>query len=318
MTIARFLLGRLIALVVTLLLASLAVYGALYLAPGSPIAFLTRGRTTSPEELEAIKAQYHLDEGFLGQYTHWISGILHGDFGTSILGKAPVLSLLGGRAYNTLLLVVFAAVIILIVGLAVGITAGLKPGWIDKSLMVGATGAMAVPAFVAAIVLVLIFAVNLQWFPVFGTGDGGLADHLYHLVLPSIALAFASVAYVARLTRAAVRTEADSDHVQTAVSRGLPRSAVISRHVLRNAMIPIVTVAGLTIGGLIAGAVVIEQVFQLNGLGSFLVQAVGQKDFPVVQAIVLILVAVFIVLNTVVDVLYALLDPRITAGRQSA
>jgi len=315
MTIARFLLGRLIALVVTLLLASIAVYGALYLAPGSPLAFLTRGRTVSPEELAAIKARYHLDEGFLGQYGHWIAGVLQGDFGTSIIAKAPVLSLLGGRSYNTLTLVVFASLIILVVGLTVGIVAGLRPGWLDKSLMVAATGAMAVPAFVAAIVLVSVFAVNLQWFPVFGPGSG-LGDRLYHLVLPSMALALASVAYVARLSRAAVRTEADSDHVQTAVSRGLPRSAVVSRHILRNAMIPIVTVAGLTVGSLIAGAVVIEQVFQLNGLGSFLVQAVGQKDFPVVQAIVLILVAVFIVLNTLVDVLYALLDPRITAGRQ--
>ncbi|MEI6373240.1 MAG: ABC transporter permease [Actinomycetes bacterium] len=317
MSLGRFLLGRLIALVVTLLLASLAVYGALYLAPGTPLSFLTRGRTVTPEELAAIKAQYHLDEGFLSQYGHWVAGVLHGDFGTSILGKAPVLSLLGGRAFNTFMLVAFASIIILIIGLTVGITAGLKRGWVDRTLMVGATGAMAVPAFVAAIVLVLIFAVNLHWFPVFGAGDS-LGDRLYHLVLPGIALALASVAYVARLTRAAVRTEADSDHVQTAVSRGLPRGAVISRHVLRNAMIPIVTVAGLTIGSLIAGAVVIEQVFQLNGLGSYLVQAVGQKDFPVVQAIVLILVAVFIVLNTVVDVLYAVLDPRISAGRQSA
>lgn len=316
MTIARFLLGRAIALVVTLLLASLAIYGALFLAPGTPLSFLTRGRSLTPEELAAIKAQYHLDEPFLAQYGHWLSGVLHGDFGNSIVAKAPVLSLIGGRSVNTVALVVCASILILVIGLTVGIVAGLRPGWLDNTLMVGATAAMAVPAFVAAIVLILIFAVNLQLFPVFGAGEG-FTDRLYHLVLPSIALAFASVAYVARLSRAAVRSEAASDHVQTAVSRGLPRSAIISRHILRNAMIPIVTVAGLTIGGLIAGAVVIEQVFQLNGLGSYLVQAVGQKDFPVVQAICLILVAAFIVLNTIVDLLYAALDPRIVVGRQN-
>ena len=315
MTTVRFLTGRLIALVITLLLASMAIYGAMFLAPGSPLAFLTRGRTMSPEELDAIAAQYHLNEPVWRQYLYWLNGVLHGDLGTSILQKAPVTSLIGERAVNTLWLVVCASILILVVGLIVGIIAGLKPGWIDTSLMLTATAAMAIPAFVAAIILILIFAVNLQWFPVFGQGEG-FTDRIYHLVLPSVALALASVAYVARLTRAAIRSEAESDHVQTAISRGLPQRSIISKHILRNAMIPIVTVAGLTIGGLIAGAVVIEQVFQLNGLGSYLVEAVGSKDFPVVQAISLILVASFIVLNTIVDLLYAALDPRIVVGRQ--
>jgi peptide/nickel transport system permease protein len=314
-TTVRFLAGRLVALVITLLLASMAIYGAMFLAPGSPLAFLTRGRTMSPEELDAIAAQYHLNEPVWRQYLYWLNGVLHGDLGTSILQKAPVTSLIGERAVNTLWLVVCASILILVVGLTVGIIAGLKPGWIDTSLMLTATAAMAIPAFVAAIILILIFAVNLQWFPVFGQGEG-FTDRIYHLVLPSVALALASVAYVARLTRAAIRSEAESDHVQTAVSRGLPQRSIISKHILRNAMIPIVTVAGLTIGGLIAGAVVIEQVFQLNGLGSYLVEAVGSKDFPVVQAISLILVASFIVLNTIVDLLYAALDPRIVVGRQ--
>jgi peptide/nickel transport system permease protein len=314
-TTLRFLAGRLVALAITLLLASMAIYGAMFLAPGSPLAFLTRGRTLSPEELDAIAAQYHLNEPVWRQYLYWLSGVLHGDLGTSILQKAPVTSLIGERAVNTLWLVACASILILTVGLTVGIIAGLKPGWLDTSLMLTATAAMAVPAFVAAIILILIFAVNLQLFPVFGQGEG-FSDRIYHLVLPSVALALASVAYVARLTRAAIRSEAASDHVQTAVSRGLPQRTIVSRHILRNALIPIVTVAGLTIGGLIAGAVVIEQVFQLNGLGSYLVEAVGSKDFPVVQAISLILVASFIVLNTVVDLLYAALDPRIVVGRQ--
>jgi len=314
-TTLRFLAGRLVALAITLMLASMAIYGAMFLAPGSPLAFLTRGRTMSPEELDAIAAQYHLNEPVWRQYLYWLSGVLHGDLGTSILQKAPVTSLIGERAVNTLWLVACASILILTVGLTVGIIAGLKPGWLDTSLMLTATAAMAVPAFVAAIILILIFAVNLQLFPVFGQGEG-FSDRIYHLVLPSVALALASVAYVARLTRAAIRSEAASDHVQTAVSRGLPQRTIVSRHILRNALIPIVTVAGLTIGGLIAGAVVIEQVFQLNGLGSYLVEAVGSKDFPVVQAISLILVASFIVLNTVVDLLYAALDPRIVVGRQ--
>jgi len=316
MTIVRFLVGRLIALVITLLIASFLIYGALFIAPGTPLSFLTRGRTVSPEDLAAIKAQYHLDEPFIAQYGHWLGGILHGDFGSSIVGKAPVISLISGRTLNTVALVLCASALILAVGLVVGVVAGLKPGWVDSSLMLTATAAMAIPAFVAAIALIAVFAVNLKWFPVFGAGEG-LTDRLYHLVLPSVALALASVAYVARLTRASIRSEADSDHVQTAISRGLPSRVITQRHILRNAMIPIVTVAGLTIGGLIAGAVVIEQVFQLNGLGSYLVQAVGQKDFPVVQAICLLLVAAFIVLNTLVDIAYSFLDPRVNVGRQN-
>jgi peptide/nickel transport system permease protein len=310
----RFLAGRLMALVATLLVASFAIFGALYLAPGTPLSFLTRGRSVAPEQMAALKAQYHLDDPFLGQYWHWLSGVLHGDFGTSIIYKRSALQLVGARAPNTVYLVICAALLILVVGLAVGIVAGLRPGWSDSILMLVATAAMAVPAFVAAIVLVTVMAVSLGWFPVFGPGDG-LLDRLYHLVLPSVALALASVAYVARLTRASVRAEMASEHVQTAVSRGLPYRLVVRRHVLRNAAIPILTVAGLTVGSLIAGAVVVEQAFHLNGLGSYLVEAVQQKDFPVVQAISLLFVTAFIVINTLVDLLYSVLDPRVGRGR---
>ena len=314
MRIARFLLGRLVALIVTLLLSSFAIFGALYLAPGTPLSFLTRGRSMSPEEIAPLKAQYHLDEPFLLQYWHWLVGALHGDFGTSIVFKQNVLTLLGGHAGNTLALVSYAAVLILAVGLAVGTASGLHPGKADTSLMLGATAAMAVPAFVAAVVLITLFAVNVGWFPVFGPGQG-LRDRLWHLTLPAIALALSAVAYVARLSRASIRRELGSEHMQTATSRGLPYRIVVRRHVMRNAMIPIITVAGLTVGGLIGGAVVVEQAFQLNGLGSYLVEAVGAKDFPVVQAICLIFVAAFIVINTVVDLVYSLLDPRVTVGK---
>jgi peptide/nickel transport system permease protein len=310
----RFLVGRLIALAATLLVASFAIFGALYLAPGTPLSFLTRGRSVAPEQMAALKAQYHLDEPFLGQYWHWLSGVAHGDFGTSIIYKRSALALVGARAPNTVFLVVCAALLILVVGLSVGIVAGLRPGWPDSVLMLVATAAMAVPAFVAAIVLVTVMAVSLGWFPVFGSGDG-FVDRLYHLVLPSVALALASVAYVARLTRASVRAEVTSEHVQTAVSRGLPYRLVVRRHVLRNASIPILTVAGLTVGSLISGAVVVEQAFHLNGLGSYLVEAVQQKDFPVVQAISLLFVTAFIVINTAVDLLYSVLDPRVGSRR---
>jgi peptide/nickel transport system permease protein len=308
----RFIAKRLAATVATLIIASLVIFGSLYLAPGTPLSFLTRGRTVSPGDLAAIKRQYHLDQPFFLQYWHWLSGLARGRLGTSILYKEDVWQLLEPRAVNTAFLVLFAGLLIVTIGLGVGIIAGLKPGWIDSTLMIAATAAMSVPAFVAAIVLVTIFAVNLGWFPVFGPGSG-FGGRLDHLVLPAIALALANVAYVARLSRASVRAERSSEHTQTATSRGLPYRLIVRRHILRNAAIPMTTVIGLTVGGLIAGAVVVEQAFSLNGLGSYLVQAVGQKDFPVVQAISMIFVTVFIVINTLIDVLYSFLDPRILA-----
>ena len=175
----------------------------------------------------------------------------------------------------------------------------------------------ALPAFVAATLLMSTFSVRLGWFPAFGNGEG-VFDRIRHLTLPAIALAGASMALVARVTRTSVRGEVDREHVQTAVSRGLPRGTIIRRHVLRNAAIPITTVAGITIASLIALAAVVERAFSLNGLGSYLVAAAASKDFAVVQGISLVLVTVFVVLNTIVDLLYALLDPRVKLGTRAA
>jgi peptide/nickel transport system permease protein len=173
-----------------------------------------------------------------------------------------------------------------------------------------------IPSFVAAIVLITVFSVDLGWFPVFGAG-GGLTDRLWHLTLPAVALALSWIAYVSQLTRASVREELHREHVDTARARGIPRRLIVRRHVLRNAMIPITIVAGLTVAGLIAGDVVVEQAFGISGLGALLDQSVAQKDFAVVQAISLILVAVFVVVNALVDVVNAALDPRVRAGAKA-
>ncbi len=317
MNTARFVGARITGLLVTLFFASLVVFGALYAAPGSALTYLTHGRTMTPEAIAGLKAEYHLDDPVWQQYLRWLGGAVQGDFGNSIIYHQSVSSLLGSRAAVTSLLVVLAALMVMVAGLAVGAFAGLRPGLASRVTMAGATALMAVPTFVGAVVLILLFAVNHPWFPAFGAGIG-FGDRLFHLVLPSVALALASVAFVARLAQAAIRQELGADHVQTAISRGLPRSVVVRRHVLRNAAMPVLTVAGLTVAGLIAGSVVIEQVFQLGGLGQFLVSSVQQKDFPVVQAICLIYVAAFIVLNTLIDFTYTLLDPRVSLGRKDS
>lgn len=308
-----FVAQRLLGLVVTLIAASFVIFAALYVAPGDPIAFLTGGRTVSPATIAALRAEYHLDDSLPVAYVHWLGGVLHGDFGRSVLNGESVSSLLAPRMVNTAMLLIVASLLILVLGLGSGVVAGLKPGPLDTSILLGSTLALAVPSFVVAIVLITIFAVDLGWFPVFGSGTG-LLDRGYHLVLPSLALALASTAFVGRVTRSAVRGELNREHVQTAIARGIPYRLLVRRHVVRNALIPITTVGGLTVAGLIAGAAIVERAFNLNGLGGYLVQAVQAKDFPVAQAICMILVAAFVVVNVAVDVIYTLVDPRLKRG----
>jgi peptide/nickel transport system permease protein len=312
----RFLVRRLVLLVATLLVASFAIYGALYLSPGSPIATLTGGRTPSPDAIAVLRQHYHLNDPFLVRYWHWLTAALTGDLGVSIPLHQDVSTLVAERAPITAELVLYASVVIIAAGVGLGVLAALRPGWIDTSVIVLTTISAAIPAFIAAIVLILLLGVDHRWFPTVGEGQG-ILDRLYHLTLPAFALAASSVALVARVTRAAVREELAKEHVQTAVSRGLPRRVVIRHHVLRNAAIPITTVSGLTVASLIAIAAVVERAFSINGLGSYLVQAALSKDFAVVQGISLLLVAAFVVVNTTVDVLYAFLDPRVKLGARA-
>jgi peptide/nickel transport system permease protein len=314
---ARFLLRRLLMLVATLLVSSFLIYSSLYLAPGNPIATLSGGRALPPASVAMLEQRYHLDEPFLVRYWEWLKGVFHGDLGLSIGQRQDVSSLIAARIGTTLELVAYASLIILVVGIGLGVLAGLRPGKLDTSILVLTTVLAALPAFVAATLLMSTFSVRLGWFPAFGTCEG-VFDRFKHLTLPAIALAGASMALVARVTRTSVRGEVDREHVQTEVSRGLPRGVIIRRHVLRNAAIPITTVAGITIASLIALAAVVERAFSLNGLGSYLVAAAASKDFAVVQGISLVLVTVFVVLNTIVDLLYALLDPRVELGTRAA
>ncbi|MET8699867.1 ABC transporter permease [Kitasatospora sp. NPDC058032] len=308
-----FLVRRLLGLAATLIVASFLVFGALYLAPGRPETFLTQGRSISPETLASIRAQYHLDDPLPVRYWDWITGVLHGDLGQSLVFRQDVAGLLAPRVGSTLLLTLYAAVLIVVFGVLAGVVSGLRGGRLDTVALIVTSTGFAVPTFFAALLLMDLFAVQLGWFPVFGSGEG-LTDRLWHLTLPAIALAIPSGAVVARITRTAITEEKDSEHVTTAVGRGLPRSLVVRRHVLRNALLPVTTIVGVNIAALIAGATVVEKAFALDGLGSALVDAVNQKDFAVVQAIALALVAAFGLVNLAVDVLYAWLDPRFKLG----
>ncbi|XVV16990.1 ABC transporter permease [Actinoplanes sp. CA-131856] len=312
-----FLSRRLAGVLATLLVASFVIYGALHLAPGDPASLLAGGHQPNPQALAAIRAEYHLDEPFLEQYWRWLSGVLTGHLGDSLVLKEPVGALIGARLATTALLVAYASALILLFGVATGILAAVAGRAADVAITVSTTVLMAAPAFVAAILLIWLFATKLTWFPVYGTGSG-LADRLHHLTLPAVALSAGFLAYVSRITRAEVRAELGSDHVEAARARGLRAWPVLRRHVLRNAAPPVVAVSGITVAGLFAGTAVAEQAFGVSGLGSLLVQSAARQDLVVVQVIALLLVAVFVVVNTLVDIVNALLDPRLLRAKEAA
>ncbi|GAB3615626.1 ABC transporter permease [Okibacterium endophyticum] len=306
---------RLASLAITLLISSFAIYAAIDLAPGDS-AQLLAGRNASPETIALIREQYHLDQPLFVQYLHWLTSALQGDLGRSTTFRTEVAGLIAERSLTTTLLVVYASVLIVVIGLAVGVlsaTLGRRAG----SLITGvATVAMGTPAFAVAIFLIWIFSSQLDWFPIYGTGTD-LADRLWHLTLPAISLALMFIAYIARITRTAVAAELQSEHVDVARSRGLSKGLVLRRHVLRNASPPVVTLVGLTVAGLVAGTAVAEQAFGLSGLGSLMVTAAANQDIAVVLAVSMIIVSAFVIINMIVDVAVAGLDPR-TRAKASA
>ncbi|PRB09389.1 ABC transporter permease [Microbacterium sp. MYb72] len=311
---ARRVAGKLGGLLLTLFLASLLVFFSRFLVPGDPVSFLLRGRKPSPEAVAQVTAQYGLDRSPIEQYLRWIGGAVRGDFGRSLQFRQDVSVVLGERLPVTLTLVVMAGAIIAVVGLVLGAVAALNRGLlVDRVVLIGLTVLGAIPSFVGSIMLIAVFSVQLGWFPSFGSGEGFL-DTVHHLVLPSIALAIVFIVLVGKVTRSAMVEQLSREHVEVSTSRGVKRSIVVRRHVLRNALGPILTVSGVLVAGLIVASSIVEAAFGLSGVGSLLVQSVDRLDFPVVQAIVLVVVAAFVVINAIVDILEPWIDPRSAAG----
>ncbi|MFG1687026.1 ABC transporter permease [Nonomuraea sp. NPDC049269] len=308
MTVLVFTLRRLAGVAITLLASSVLIFAALALAPGDPAAGLAGGGHPDPAVLDAIRAEYHLNDPFWVQYWHWLSNLLTGDLGRSVVYRSDVAALLAGRATNTVLLVAYSSIIVIGVGVALGIVAGLRRGRTSTIITMATTIAMGIPSFVMSIVLIWIFATRLSWFPIYGSGDGFI-DKLHHLTLPALAISFGFIAYIARTTGSAVASEIDSEHVDTARSRGLSTAYITRHHVLRNASGPILAISGTMVATLVAGTAVVESAFGVSGLGSLLVQAAQRQDIAVVQILAMFMVTVFVVANTVVDVVNVALDP---------
>ncbi|MBB2946293.1 peptide/nickel transport system permease protein [Actinoplanes lutulentus] len=299
---------------ITVLVASFVVYAALLLAPGDPAVQILGPRATA-EQYAALRHSLGLDRPMPVQYGDWLWNALHGDFGSSLTYKQPVSALLGSRLAVTLELAAYAGVLIIVVGIAVG-TLGGTARWARLPVTALTAAGIAVPSFVAAQTLVAVLAVRLGWFPVLAGDGGSFTATIRQLTLPAVALAIGWSAYVAQVTRASVAAESRSPHVEAARGRGLSAGAVLRRHILRNAAIPITTVSALAVAGLFASAVVVESAFGLGGLGSLLVQSVAAKDQNAVLAVSLILLVVFVVTTTTVDVLQAALDPRLRTRKQ--
>jgi peptide/nickel transport system permease protein len=314
---AWFVVRKLLGMVATMVVTSFLVFASLYVAPGDPLDFLLQGRSPTPEMVAAVSAQYGLDDPFLAQYWHWLVGVLHLDFGRSLQYREEVAHLISARVPTTLGLIAMSGTIICVVGLAVGIVGAVSAGRVlDKALLILSTVLAAIPSFVAAIILISVFSVRLGWFPTSGAGEG-LGDRIYHLFLPAVALSLTFIALVSRVTRSSMLDELGREHVEVAISRGMTKRSVIRRHVLRNALGPILTITGLLVAGLLVASAVVETAFSLNGMGSLLVQSVDKQDFAIVQAIVLLVVFAFVVVNTVVDIAYPFIDPRVKAGRSA-
>jgi peptide/nickel transport system permease protein len=307
---------RVIGALITIVVASALIYSAVYFTPGDPATLFVGNAPVSPEVLASIREQHHLNDPIWVQYWNWISGVVGGDLGQSFVYRESVASLLSDRAVNSLFLIVYASLLIVVSGVSLGLLAALRGPAVRAVVTICTAISMAVPVFVAAILMIAVFAVGFGWFPVFGAGQG-FADRLWHLTLPAVSLALAYLAFVSQITRESIETELARDHVFTARGRGLPPRHIIWRHVFRNALAPITTVAGITVAGMLAGAIVAEQAFGINGLGSFLVDAVQRKDFAVVQVIALIVVVSFVVMNGVVDAINAALDPRLRSRGQT-
>ncbi|MGP4047972.1 ABC transporter permease [Streptomyces sp. 2A115] len=314
----RALARRVAGLLATLLAASFVIFAAVYAAPGDPATVLAGSvQELTPAKLAAVRAEYHLDEPLVVQYGRWLWDGVQGDLGRSFQYRDQVADLITARLPVTLGLVAYATVFFVVLGVGAGVVAAVRRGWADSAVVGATTLAASVPAFVAAIGLASLFGVQLGWFPVTGQGEG-FTGRLHHLTLPAFALALGALAVISRVTRQSMADAYASDHVEAARAAGLPEHQIVLRHVLRNALGPIVTMCGLVTAGLLAGTVVVEPAFGLSGIGSLLVSSINTHDFPVAQAVLLLMVCGYVVVTTLVDLAHPLIDPRVSLEGRTA
>ena len=289
------------------------VFLLLYLTPGDPAAILA-GDAATTDDIRRIREKLGLDEPFLKRFGNWVWRLLHGDLGVSIFTNLPVTQLIGQRIEPTLSLTLCTLVVSVLVAVPLGVIAAARAGgWIDRAVMAFSVAGFSVPVFVIAYALIMLFSIELEWLPVQGYSPirEGLWKWARHLILPSAALSTVYIALIARITRASMLDVLAQDYVRTAEAKGLAPGAVLLRHALKNAAVPIATVIGIGVALLIGGAIVTETVFALPGIGRLTVDAILRRDYPIIQGVVLIFSAAYVLINLAVDLSYMVFDPRI-------
>jgi peptide/nickel transport system permease protein len=301
----RYFVRRMAFLVLTLLGATIIIFSMLHLAPGDPIDLIV-GPNVTPEVRENIRHQYGLDRPLAVQYLSFMKSLLHGDLGNSIIQHKPVSELIAERFFVTLELSLTALFISFLISIPIGIKAALKRNTVtDYALMALSLIGISMPTFWFGLMLLYIVAFKLRFFPISGYGTWR------HLFLPALTIGITDAALLARMVRSSMLEVIRQDYIRTARSKGLPERVVINRHALRNALIPIITLLGLRIGGVVGGSVVVEIVFARPGLGRLMVDSILARDYPVVQGVMVVLTTCIILGNLLADILYAVVDPRI-------
>jgi peptide/nickel transport system permease protein len=308
-----YLIRRVLASIPVMGVVALFVFLLLRITPGDPAAILA-GDNATPAQLERIRTSLGLNEPLYLQFFTWIDKLLHGDLGVSLISNVPVLQLIGQRIEPSISIALSTIILSIVVAVPLGVIAAWKHGtWIDRFVMGLSVLGFSVPVFVIGYVLIQIFALDLRWLPVqgFRSITSGFGPFFERIILPTISLSFIYIALIARMTRAAMLDVLGEDYVRTARAKGIAEPAVLLRHALRNAAVPVITVIGGGFALLISGVVVTESVFNLPGIGRLTVDAVLGRDYPVIQGMILLTSFVYVLVNLAIDVAYTLLDPRI-------
>jgi peptide/nickel transport system permease protein len=304
---------RILSTIPVMAVVALFVFSLLYIAPGDPAAIIA-GDQATPADVDRIRASLGLDRPFIVRFGEWVWHVLNGDLGQSIFTNLPVTHMIAQRIEPTLSLMVLTLILSIAIAVPAGVLAAWKHGtWIDRLVMIMAVAGFSVPVFVVGYVLAYTFALQLDVLPVQGYTPiaDGIGPWLRHLALPAVTLGSAFIALIARITRATMLEVLNQDYVRTAKSKGVDQRAILFVHALKNAAVPIVTIIGLGVAGLIGGAVVTESVFAIPGVGRLVVDAILRRDYPVIQGVVLMFSFVYVLVNLGVDLLYTVFDPRI-------
>ena len=311
----RYTLKRLLSLCLSLAVASVVIFAAIEVLPGDPASVML-GVNAQPDTLAALRTELGLDQPMVLRYFSWVGGLLHGDFGISYTYRTPVAQMIADRLAVSLPLALFALSLTVLIAFPVGIWAAARRGSIADLAIMGLTQlGVAIPNFWFAMLMVLVFAINLHWFSAggFAGWDAGLFAVLKSLTLPAVALALPQASILARVMRSALLDTLSEDFIRTARAKGLTRRQALWRHALRNALIPVLTIIGMQFSFLLAGGIIIENVFYLPGLGRLIFQAISARDLIVVESVVMLLVFAVILVNFLVELAYAAVDPRLRA-----